>query len=160
MLVGRNENFRVPGMPVEASSARAVAYAEAGADCLFVPFILDHGAVAELVAAVAPKPVNAVHQYDVGIRTLADLGVRCCSLGGSLARKTWAAFYSAAQTLRCYDVDDGGLTTGQAGAAAPGGRRTNCGDQIGPATLRQLRSSGATIPDGGPGIGRCAFRPN
>lgn len=107
MLVGRNENFRVPGLSVGASIARAVAYAGAGADCLFVPFILDHGAVAELVAAVAPKPVNVVvHQYDGGIRALADLGVRRCSVGGSLARKTWAAFDTAAQTLSRYDVGD------------------------------------------------------
>ena len=55
MLVGRNENFRDPSMSVGASIARAVAYADAGADCLFVPFILDRGAVAELVSAVAPK---------------------------------------------------------------------------------------------------------
>lgn len=104
MLVGRNENFRVPDMSVGASIARAVAYAEAGADCLFVPFILDHGAVAELVAAVAPKPVNVVvHQYDAGIRAFAECGVRRCSVGGSLARKTWAAFDAAAQTLRRYE---------------------------------------------------------
>ena len=89
MLVGRNENFRVPGMSVSDSIERAVAYAEAGADCLFVPFILDRGAVAELVAAVAPKPVNVVvHDYDDSIRAFAALGVRRCSVGGSLARRS------------------------------------------------------------------------
>ena len=108
MLVGRNENFRVAGMSVSASIARAVAYSEAGADCLFVPFILDHGAVAELVAAVAPKPVNVVvHQYDAGIQAFAERGVRRCSVGGSLARKTWAAFDAAAQALKRYEADDG-----------------------------------------------------
>ena len=105
MLIGRNENFRVPGMPASASIARAVAYAEAGADCLFVPFLSDHGAVAELVAAVAPKSVNVVvHDYDDGIRALAGLGVRRCSVGGSLAKKTWAAFDAAARTLRHYET--------------------------------------------------------
>jgi hypothetical protein len=80
MLVGRNENFRVPGMSVSDSIERAVAYAEAGADCLFVPFILDRSAVAELVA---PKPVNVVvHDYDDSIRAFAALGVRRCSVGG------------------------------------------------------------------------------
>ncbi|WP_232629701.1 isocitrate lyase/PEP mutase family protein [Methylobacterium sp. Leaf118] len=108
MLVGRNENFRVPDMSVGANIARAVAYAEAGADCLFVPFLRDHGAVAELVAAVAPKPVNVVvHQYDAGIRAFAECGVRRCSVGGSLARKTWAAFDTAAQSLRRYELGDG-----------------------------------------------------
>jgi len=101
MLIGRNENFRVPDMPASESIARAVAYAEAGADCLFVPFILDHGAMAELVAAVAPKPVNVVvHAYDDGIRAFAELGVRRCSVGGNLAKRTWDAFDAAAQALR------------------------------------------------------------
>jgi 2-methylisocitrate lyase-like PEP mutase family enzyme len=101
MLIGRNENFRVPGMPAAESIARAVAYAGAGADCLFVPFILDPVAVAELVAAVAPKPVNVIVQaYDSGIRALAALGVRRCSVGGGLAKRTWAAFDEAARTLK------------------------------------------------------------
>ena len=81
--------------------ARAVAYAEAGADILFVPFILDRGAVAELVAAVAPKPVSVVvPQHDDGIRELARLGVRRCSVGGSLAKIIWAAFDAAAEKLK------------------------------------------------------------
>ncbi|MDQ2879169.1 MAG: isocitrate lyase/phosphoenolpyruvate mutase family protein [Pseudomonadota bacterium] len=104
MLIGRNENFRVPGMAAGESIARAVAYAEAGADCLFVPFILDHGAVAELVAAVAPKPVNVVvHRYDDGVRAFADLGVRRCSVGGSLAKIVWTAFDEAAKQLRALE---------------------------------------------------------
>ena len=101
MLIGRNENFRVPGMPVADSIKRAVAYAEAGADCLFVPFILDRGAVAELVAAVAPKPVNVVvHRYDESIADYAALGVRRCSLGGSLAKIVWDAFDEAARAVK------------------------------------------------------------
>jgi 2-methylisocitrate lyase-like PEP mutase family enzyme len=101
MLIGRNENFRVSGMPVAESIARAAAYADAGADCLFVPFILDSGAVAELVAAVAPKPVNVVvSDYGASIAAFAGLGVRRCSVGGSLAQRTWAAFDQAAKTLK------------------------------------------------------------
>lgn len=101
MLIGRNENFRVPGMSATESIARAVAYAQAGADCLFVPFILDPGVVTELVAAVAPKPVNVViHDYDESVGALATLGVRRCSVGGSLAKTAWNAFDAAAQTLK------------------------------------------------------------
>ena len=100
MLIGRNENFRSPAMTISESIARAVAYAAAGADCLFVPFILDLGAIAELVAAVAPKPVNVVvHDYG-GIGALANVGVRRCSVGGSLARTAWSAFEKAANELR------------------------------------------------------------
>ena len=101
MLIGRSENFRVPGMSPTESIARAVAYAEAGADCLFVPFILDQGVVSELVAAVAPKPVNVVvHDYDDSVGAFAALGVRRCSVGGSLAKRTWDAFDAAALALK------------------------------------------------------------
>jgi len=101
MLIGRNENFRVPGMTAAESIKRAIAYADAGADCLFVPFILDRGAVAELVAAVAPKPVNVVvHRYDESIAGYAALGVRRCSLGGSLAKIVWDAFDAAARAVK------------------------------------------------------------
>jgi 2-methylisocitrate lyase-like PEP mutase family enzyme len=100
MLIGRNENFRVPDMPVKDSIARAVAYAEAGADCLFVPFILDTGAVAELVAAVSPKPLNVViHDYP-GAADYSRIGVRRCSVGGNLAKRTWDAFDAAAAELK------------------------------------------------------------
>jgi 2-methylisocitrate lyase-like PEP mutase family enzyme len=106
MLIGRNENFRVPGMSTAHSIARAIAYAEAGADCLFVPLIRDPGAVAELVAAVRPKPVNVVvHEYDHGIRTFAALGVRRCSVGGSLAQRAWSAFDEAARALKRCEAD-------------------------------------------------------
>jgi 2-methylisocitrate lyase-like PEP mutase family enzyme len=99
VLVGRNENFRAPDMTVTESVERAVAYADAGADCLFVPFLSDPGAVAELVAAVAPKPVNVVvHDY-TAIPALAALGVRRCSVGASLAKRAWAAVDEAVKDL-------------------------------------------------------------
>jgi 2-methylisocitrate lyase-like PEP mutase family enzyme len=104
MLIGRHEKFRDPGLSAADSIARAVAYAEAGADCLFVPGLADDGAVAELVAAVAPRPVNVVvHQYDERIVQYAELGVRRCSIGGSLAATAWAAFDAAARMLRDYE---------------------------------------------------------
>ena len=101
MLVGRHEHFRVPDTSVSHAIGRAVAYAEAGADCLFVPMIVDQGAIAELVAAVAPKPVNVLmHDYGGGIAELPALGVRRCSVGGSLAKRAWSAFDAAADQLR------------------------------------------------------------
>lgn len=106
MLVGRHEHFRVPDEPVGDAVARAVAYAEAGVDCVFVPFIRDRGAVAELVAAVAPTPVNVlVHDYGEGIAAFAGLGVRRVSVGGSLAARAWAAFDEAAATLKAAEAD-------------------------------------------------------
>lgn len=105
MLIGRNENFRVPGMSAAESIARSVAYSAAGADCLFVPFMHDPGAVAELVAAVAPKPVNVVAQDPERIPTFARLGVRRCSVGGGLARRAWSAFDEAALALQRLEAD-------------------------------------------------------
>ncbi len=102
-LIGRHELFRAPGEP-GAAIARAVAYARAGADVLFVPGLADHGAVAELVAAVAPKPVNImVGQFDERIVQYAQAGVRRFSTGGTLPAVSWAAFDEAARTLRDYE---------------------------------------------------------
>lgn len=105
MLVGRHEHFRTPDEPAADAIARAVAYAGAGADCLFVPMLDDPGAVRELVAAVAPKPVNVlVHAYDHRIAELAALGVRRVSVGGSLAKAAWDGFDAAASALRRFDL--------------------------------------------------------
>ena len=99
MLVGRSEYFRAPAIASAQWIARAVAYAEAGADVLFVPFMLDHGAVAELIAAVAPKPVNVlVASFDT-IPDYARIGARRCSVGGALAAIVWKAFDEGATSL-------------------------------------------------------------
>ncbi len=104
MLIGRHERFRIPDMRIADSIARAVAYAGAGADCLFVPGMSDLGAVAELVAAVAPKPVNVlVGDFGATFGDLARLGVRRCSVGGSLANRTWQAFDAAAAELKAFE---------------------------------------------------------
>lgn len=104
LLIGRHELFRAPGGPAVDAIARAVAYADAGADVLFVPGLSDHGAVAELVAAVAPKPVSMmVGQFDERIIQFAALGVRRFSTGGTLPAIAWAAFDEAARTLRDYE---------------------------------------------------------
>ena len=104
LLVGRAEYFRAPELGNAAFIARAVAYAQAGADVLFVPFMLDEGAVAELIAAVAPKPVNVlVASFDT-IPAYAVLGARRCSVGGALAKSVWNAFDAAATSLKAYEA--------------------------------------------------------
>jgi 2-methylisocitrate lyase-like PEP mutase family enzyme len=104
MLVGRSEFFRAPDIKPAEWIARAVAYGEAGADVLFVPFMLDHGAVAELIAAVAPKPVNVlVASFDT-IPDYAQLGARRCSVGGALAGIVWQALDEAAASLKSFEV--------------------------------------------------------
>jgi 2-methylisocitrate lyase-like PEP mutase family enzyme len=103
MLVGRSEFFRVPDIPVSEWIARAVAYGAAGADVLFVPFMLDHGAVAELIAAVAPKPVSVLVAEFATIPDYARLGARRCSVGGALAGIVWEAFDAAAASLKSFE---------------------------------------------------------
>jgi len=100
MLIGRSEHFRVPELNIEESIRRAVAYAKAGADCLFVPMIVDPAALRELVAAVAPKPVSVLlPSLDVDLHDFVKLGVRRCSTGAHLPSVAWRAFDGAAQTL-------------------------------------------------------------
>ncbi len=79
-----------------------VAFADAGADCLFAPGVRDPAAIAEIVRAVAPKPVNVLVSKpspDVSLSRLTDLGVRRISVGSALARVAWGAFMRAARSI-------------------------------------------------------------
>src|SRR4051812_31341636 len=61
VLTGRCEAYLV-GDPDAArvSLDRLVAYADAGADCLYAPGVRDAGEIAAMVQAVAPRPVNVL----------------------------------------------------------------------------------------------------
>lgn len=101
MLIGRSENFRVPAMRAADSIQRAAAYADAGADCLFVPMIVDPGALRELVAAMSPKPVSILlPSLESDLSHFASLGVRRCSTGALLPMAAWSALDEAAARLR------------------------------------------------------------
>lgn len=81
---------------------RLVAYAEAGADCLYAPGVRDPDEIAELVKAVAPKPVNVLVSRPsdkLSVARLADLGVRRISVGSALACVAWGAFTRAAREI-------------------------------------------------------------
>ena len=60
LLVGRSEGYLIGRTELAATIDRLVAYAEAGADCLYAPGITDLSAIRTLVSAVAPKPVNVL----------------------------------------------------------------------------------------------------
>jgi 2-methylisocitrate lyase-like PEP mutase family enzyme len=100
LLVGRSEGFLVGQTGVDATIKRLVAYAAAGADCLYAPGMRDVEAIAEIVSAVAPKPVNVL-LLGPGMRVseLAAVGVRRVSVGGGLAAAAWAGFDQAARLL-------------------------------------------------------------
>ena len=88
--------------PARTAIDRLVAFAEAGADCLFAPGVHDPDTIAALVKAVAPKPLNVlVSAATAGLSAarLAELGVRRISVGSALARVAWGAFMRAARQL-------------------------------------------------------------
>jgi 2-methylisocitrate lyase-like PEP mutase family enzyme len=100
ILVGRSEGFLIGNRDLSATIKRLVAYAEAGADCLYAPGITDMAAIREVVAAVAPKPVNVLMMGpQMRPSELAEVGVRRMSLGGSLAWAAWAGFDKAVDAL-------------------------------------------------------------
>lgn len=76
---------------------RLRAYADAGADGVFVPGLTDERALAGVVAAV-PLPVNVLALLPLA--QLRDLGVRRVSTGSLLARAALGAAVRAAEAVR------------------------------------------------------------
>jgi 2-methylisocitrate lyase-like PEP mutase family enzyme len=100
VLVGRTEGFLIGRTDLDAAIGRLVAYADAGADCLYAPGVVDPAAIRAIVEAVAPKPVNVLlWTPDMRVPDLAALGVRRVSVGGRLAAAAWAGFDRAARML-------------------------------------------------------------
>jgi len=88
--------------PLRTAIDRLTAYAEAGADCLYAPAVSDPNEIAQIVNAVAPKPVNVLvsgFNHQLTLSGLADLGVRRISVGSGLALAAWGAFLRAAQDI-------------------------------------------------------------
>jgi 2-methylisocitrate lyase-like PEP mutase family enzyme len=87
--------------PFPTAVERLVAFAEAGADCLYAPGVREPAEIAAIVKAVAPRPVNVLAPSpDFSLAQLADLGVRRVSVGSGLARVAWGAFMRAATRIR------------------------------------------------------------
>jgi 2-methylisocitrate lyase-like PEP mutase family enzyme len=100
LLTGRSEGF-ISGRPDLAETiTRLLAYAEAGADCLYAPGVRTMSDISAIVSAVAPKPVNVLVSSDfTTVAQLAEAGVRRISVGGALARAAWTGFLSAAREI-------------------------------------------------------------
>ncbi len=100
MLTGRSEGFIVGRPDLGETIRRLVAYAEAGAECLYAPGIRTPEQIAAVVRAVAPRPVNVlVAGSFTTVARLAELGVRRISVGGALARAAWSGFLEAAREI-------------------------------------------------------------
>lgn len=100
ILTARTEGFIVGRPDLDETVRRLVAYAEAGADCLYAPGLRARGDIGAVVQAVAPRPVNVlVGSGFTTVAELAALGVRRISVGGALARAAWGGFMNAAAEI-------------------------------------------------------------
>jgi 2-methylisocitrate lyase-like PEP mutase family enzyme len=104
VLTGRCEAWLVGDAdPLRTALDRLAAYAEAGADCLYAPGASKSDEIAQIVKAIAPKPVNVLvsgFNNQLTLSQLADLGVRRISVGSGLALAAWGAFLRAAQDVK------------------------------------------------------------
>lgn len=100
VLTARSEGF-IAGRPDLAETIRRlVAFADAGADCLYAPGLRTLADIKAVVDAVTPKPVNVLMSTPLAtVAQLRDLGVRRISVGGALARAAWTGFLAAARDL-------------------------------------------------------------
>jgi 2-methylisocitrate lyase-like PEP mutase family enzyme len=89
--------------PLRTALDRLIAFAEAGADCLYAPGVAAAEEIGQIVKAVSPKPVNVLvstNNCNLTVSQLADLGVRRISVGGALARAAWAGFMRSAKEIQ------------------------------------------------------------
>ncbi|RZQ61934.1 isocitrate lyase/PEP mutase family protein [Amycolatopsis suaedae] len=87
----RTDVFLVGGGNLDEAVERGRVYAEAGADCLFVPGLLNLDALATLTAAV-PLPVNAMAvPGGPTVGEFAAAGVRRVSVGSAIQQAAYAA---------------------------------------------------------------------
>ena len=79
---------------------RTVRYLDAGADCIFVPGVIEPETIRRLAAAI-PGPLNVVAGLasTIDAPTLFSLGVKRVSLGGSLARAALSMLERAGREL-------------------------------------------------------------
>jgi 2-methylisocitrate lyase-like PEP mutase family enzyme len=103
ILTGRCEAWLVGvSNPLEESLRRLVAYADAGADCLYAPGVSKPDEIEAIVKAVSPKPVNVLvsrFNSDLTVARLTDLGVRRVSVGSAFACAAWGGFMRAARGI-------------------------------------------------------------
>lgn len=100
LLTARTEGLFIGCADFAATLRRLVAFADAGADCVYAPGIRELRDIKALVDAVAPRPVNVLLGNSFAtVEALAGLGVRRISVGGALARVAWTGFLKAAKEL-------------------------------------------------------------
>ena len=116
ILVARTEGLLADSKALKPAIDKLVAFADAGADCLYAPGVKGKDDIATIVRAVAPKPVNVLALRPwLTLAEYTDLGVRRISVGGGLARVAWRAMIDVAERIKAGSFD--GLDSGIAGNA-------------------------------------------
>lgn len=103
-LTARCENYLCGNPDLDDTIARLLAYRDAGADVLYAPGIKTRDEIAAVVQALE-RPVNVlagIGGMGLSVETLASLGVKRVSVGGSLARAAYGAFLRAAHEISQY----------------------------------------------------------
>ena len=101
ILVARTEGLLADPEALSPAIDRLVAFAQAGADCLYAPGVKKKEDIAVMVRAVAPKPLNVLmFGPGLSVAELTDLGVRRISVGGALARVALDAMLAVAEEIK------------------------------------------------------------
>jgi len=107
LLTGRCDNFLQGRPDLDDTIRRLTAFAEAGADVLYAPFLPDMAMVTAIVRAVAPKPVNLLISPADGVVPMTELaaaGVKRVSLGVALYTRVMGDLQDAARQLAKGDL--------------------------------------------------------
>ncbi|QBY00636.1 isocitrate lyase/phosphoenolpyruvate mutase family protein [Rhodophyticola sp. CCM32] len=101
VLCARADGVMIGAYDMEEALRRCLAYAEAGADCVYTPLPPDMSDIVRLCAA-SPVPVNALAAgpyANIPRADYASAGVARISLGSALARVTHRVIHDAAQAM-------------------------------------------------------------
>jgi 2-methylisocitrate lyase-like PEP mutase family enzyme len=102
MLTARAENLIYGRADLKDTIRRLVAFADAGADVLFAPGLKTREEIEAVVKAVSPKPVNVVMGLagaNFSLNALQQMGVKRVSIGSSLIRAAYGAFFRATEEI-------------------------------------------------------------
>ncbi len=102
VLTARCEHFSTGGRDFDDAMKRLNAYAEAGADVLYAPGLMELDQIRRLCAET-DKPVNVLtgfRQFAVAPADLEAAGVKRISLGTDLARIAYGAMLNAAKEFK------------------------------------------------------------
>jgi 2-methylisocitrate lyase-like PEP mutase family enzyme len=101
VLTGRADGLLHGRPDLDDAITRLKAFADVGADCLYVPGIKTREQIDKVVKAVAPSPINLLMSSASGltVKDCEDMGVRRISVGGTLARLAMDAFIKSAREI-------------------------------------------------------------